>query len=112
MRPGARGADRSATIFEGGPPERRSGRSNAVVASVSRRPISPQDAAGYARRWSAVRKRLVEERRAMSMETRLRRLAALMESAREMGWYGKAEAEKDALRKKWMTVRRALRGDE
>ena len=46
------------------------------------------------------------------METKLRRLAALMESASEMGWFGKAEAEKDALRKRWMTLRRALRSDE
>ena len=53
---------------------------------AKRRPISPQAAARYMRRWPIVRRRLIEEQRAASMDTRLYRLAGLMASAREMGW--------------------------
>ena len=78
---------------------------------ANRRPISPQAATGYMRRWSIVRRRLIEEQRATSMETRLYRLAGLMASAREMGWSGAVDAEDDAVRKRWMALRRAMSGD-
>ena len=78
---------------------------------ANRRPISPQAATRYMQRWSIVRRRLVEEQRATSMETRLRRLAGLMASAREMGWSGAVDAEDDAVRKRWMALRRAMSGD-
>ena len=45
------------------------------------------------------------------METRLRRLAALMASAREMGWSGALDAEDDTVRKRWMALRRATLGE-
>ena len=78
---------------------------------ANRRPISPQAAAGYMRRWSIVRRRFIEEQRATSMETRLRRLAGLMASAREMGWSGAVDAEDEAVRKRWAALRRAMSGD-
>ena len=55
---------------------------------AKRRPLSPQAAARYMRAGFSVRGRPVEEQRATSMEARLHRLAALMASAREMGWPG------------------------
>ena len=64
------------------------------------RPTSPHAAARYQKRWAIARKRLIEELRATSMETKLYRLAALMESAREMGWSRSLEPDEqdDAVR--------------
>ena len=68
--------------------------------------LSPQAAARYMRRRSSMRGRLVEEQRAASMKTRLHRPAGLMASAREMGWSGTLDTEDDALRRRWMALRR------
>lgn len=75
-----------------------------------RRPISPQAAARYQERWAIARERLNEELRATSMETKLRQLASLMQSAREMGWSRPLDEEDDAVRAKWMALRRATLG--
>ena len=80
----------------------------AVVAS--RQPISPQAAARYRERWAIARERLNEELRATSMETKLRQLANLMQSAREMGWSQSLDDEDDAVRARWMALRRAMLG--
>ena len=73
----------------------------------NRRPISPEAAAGYMDRWAAGERRLIRERRATPMETRLRQLAALMASASEMGWSGALDAEDDAVQARWMAARRS-----
>ena len=52
---------------------------------ATHQPISAQAAAWYQERWAIVRERLNEEFRATSMETKLRQLASLMQSAHEMG---------------------------
>ena len=44
------------------------------------------------------------------METKLRQLASLMQSAREMGWSRPLDEEDDAVRAKWMALRRAKLG--
>ena len=75
------------------------------------RPISPQAAARYMRCWPIVGRRLIEEQRAVSMDTRLHRLAGLMASAREMEWSAAHYAEDDAVRKRWTALRRAMSGD-
>ena len=74
---------------------------------ASRQPISPQAAVRYRERWAIARKRLDEELRATSMETKLRQLANLMQSAREMGWSRSLDEEDDAVRARWMELRRA-----
>lgn len=78
---------------------------------ANRRLLSPQAAARYMQRWPIVRGRLVEERRATSMETRLYRLAGLMASARAMGWSGAPDPEDDAVRRRWTALRRAMSGE-
>ena len=45
------------------------------------------------------------------METKLRQLANLMQSAHEMGWSQSLDDEDDAVRAKWMALRRAILGD-
>ena len=72
--------------------------------------ISPEAAAGYDQRWAATRRRLAEELQATPMETKLRRVASLMALAGEMGWIGTRDAEEEAVRKRWMTLRRAMLG--
>ena len=44
------------------------------------------------------------------METKLRQLAGLMQSAREMGWSQSLDEEDDAVRARWMALRRAKLG--
>ena len=75
-------------------------------------PISPEAAAGYMERWALVERWLVRERRATSMETKLHQLAALMTSASEMGWSGALDEEDEAVRERWMAVRRAVLAEE
>ena len=77
---------------------------------ATRQPISPQDAARYQERWAIARERLNEERRATSMETRLRQVAGLMRFAREMEWSQSLDEEDDAVRARWMALRRAKIG--
>ena len=45
------------------------------------------------------------------METKLYRLAALMESAREMGWSRSLDDEDDEARTRWTALRRAWLGE-
>ena len=78
---------------------------------ASRQPISPQAAARYRERWAIARKRLNEELRATSMEAKLRQLVNLMQSAREMGWSRSLDEEDDAVRARWMALRRARLGN-
>ena len=77
---------------------------------ATRQPISPQDATRYQERWAIVRERLNEELRATSMETKLCQLANLMQSAREMGWSVSLDEEDEAVRARWMALRRARLG--
>ena len=74
---------------------------------ATRQPISPQAAARYRERWAIARERLDEELRATSMEAKLHQLANLMQSAREMGWSRSLDEEDDAVRARWMALRRA-----
>ena len=77
----------------------------AMVAS--HQPISRQAATRYQERWAIARERLNEELRATSMETKLRQLASLMQSARAMGWSQSLDEEDNAVRARWMALRRA-----
>ena len=77
---------------------------------ATRQPISPQAAARYQERWEIARKRLNEELRATSMEAKLRQLVNLMQSADEMGWSQSLDEEDDAVRERWMALRRAKPG--
>ena len=75
-----------------------------------RQPISPRAAVQYQERWTLVQRRLTEELRTTSMETKLLHLAALMASAREMEWSVSLEAEDNAVRDRWMALKRTKLG--
>ena len=81
-----------------------------LMAENRRPPISPEAAAGYLERWALAEQRLIRERRATSMETRLHQLAALMASASAMGWSGALDDEDAAVRERWMAARRSELG--
>ena len=74
--------------------------------------ISPQYAARYLERWAIARARLSEELRATPMETKLRQLASLMQSAREMRWSRSLDEEDNAVRAWWMTLGRVTLGKQ
>jgi hypothetical protein len=76
----------------------------------NRQPISPQAAAEYRQRWAVANRRLAKELRSTSMEAKLHHLAVLMASAREMEWSPPLDAEDDAVRERWMALRRAKLG--
>ena len=78
---------------------------------ANRHPLSPQDATRYLQRWAVARRRLTEELRATSMETKLHQLAALMQSARELRWSQSLDAEDDVIHARWQAVRRATLGE-
>ena len=80
--------------------------------SENSRSISSRAALEYRRRWSLLQRRLTEELRTTSRETKLRRLAALMASADEMGWSGSRAAEDEAVRERWAALRRTQLGKE
>ena len=79
--------------------------------NTAHRPISTQGAIRYRQRWAVARKRLIEELRHTSMETKLHRLATLMESAREMGWSRSPDEVDEIARARWMALRRAELGE-
>ena len=76
----------------------------------NRQSISPEDAAAYLQRWAVAGRRLRQELRDTSMETKLHRLAALMASAAQMGWSGSRDEEDEVVRERWMALRRAELG--
>ena len=79
---------------------------------ATRQPVSPQAAARYRERWAIAREQIDEELRATSMEAKLRQLANLMQSAGEMGWSQSLDEEDDAVRARWMALRRTMLGNE
>lgn len=74
---------------------------------ATQQPISPRAAARYRKRWAITRERLNQELRATSMDTKLRRLADLMQSTSMMGWSQSLSEEDDAVRARWMALRKA-----
>ena len=84
---GSQGSPRTVALFD---------TMTAMVAS--HQSISPLAAARYQERWTIARKRLNEELRATSMDTKLRQLANLMQSARAMEWSQSLDEEDDAVR--------------
>ena len=91
----------------------QTGPSLQYVSMEGKRPsISSRAALEYRRRWSLVQRRLTEELRTTSTESKLHRLAALMASAGKE-WRSPSRATEDeAVRERWMALRRAQLGGE
>ena len=66
------------------------------------------DIRSYVQRWRRVNDREREELRTTPAAVKLAQLAALMESARLLGWETKTSAEVEAVRQRWNRLRNAL----
>ena len=72
--------------------------------------MTKEEALAYKAGFEAVNAIEIEELRSMSLEKKFEHAAALMESARQMGW-GEALAEEDAeVRALWIRLTRAYSG--
>lgn len=73
-------------------------------------PMTKEELLAYMAGYEAVNAFEIEELRSMSIEEKFEHAAALMESARQMGW-GEALAEEDAdVRALWVRLKRAYLG--
>lgn len=81
-----------------------------TLMAARRCTLSPEAAARYEQRWTAVHERLTKELRATPIETKLLRLEALMESGKEMGWSRSSDDEDDRVWRIWMELRRKMHG--
>jgi len=73
-------------------------------------PMTPEQARSYFERWDLVREIEAAELRRTPMETKLRQLAALMESRRVFGPEPDREQQVEAVRERWARLRQALGG--
>lgn len=71
--------------------------------------MTPEQARAFFERWKLVREVEAAELRRTSMDSKLRQLAALMESRAAFGPDPQRESETEAVRERWMRIRQALR---
>jgi hypothetical protein len=69
--------------------------------------ITREEARAFRRRWEAVNAAEREELRAMSMEDKLRQLAALMASRELFSWTDEMRDEEAEVRERWNRLRKA-----
>jgi len=69
--------------------------------------MTKQAARDFQRRWAAVNAAERDELRATPIAQKLRQLAALMASVRALGWDRALAAEEDAVRARWIRLKRA-----
>lgn len=72
--------------------------------------VDKQQALAFKARWAAANEAELAELRATSPEQKARQLAALMASARGLGWGEAPQAEVEAVRERWRRLRQARRG--
>ena len=69
--------------------------------------MTKEQALAYRSGYEAVNALEIAELRSMSFEEKFEHAAALMVSAREMGWVAALSAEDDNVRKLWIRLKRA-----
>lgn len=70
-------------------------------------PMTKEEALAYKAGYEAVNALEIAELRSMSFEERFEHAAALMDSARQMGWVAALSAEDDDVRELWIRLKRA-----
>lgn len=78
--------------------------------SKDTRPMTKEEALAYLSGHEAVNALEIEELRSMSVEEKFAHAAALMESARRMGWTEALAAEDAEVRALWIRLKRAYSG--
>jgi len=69
--------------------------------------MTREQALAYKAGYEAVNALEIEELRSMSFEEKFEHAAALMASARQMGWVAALASEDDAVRELWIRLKRA-----
>ena len=69
--------------------------------------MTKEEALAYKAGYEAVNALEIAELRSMSFEERFEHAAALMDSARQMGWVAALSAEDDDVRELWIRLKRA-----
>jgi hypothetical protein len=69
--------------------------------------ITKKEFAEWCDRWKLVNAAEIEELRNTQLEVKLRQLAALMASVKELGWEVALVAEEEEVRASWLRIRKA-----
>jgi len=69
--------------------------------------LTKEQAISFKRRWELVRAREISELRATPIELKLRQLASLMASVRELGWDERLAEDERAVWSRWKRLREA-----
>lgn len=72
--------------------------------------IDKAEIRAWMERWQAVNEFERNERLAMSLEERFAQLARLMRTARTLGLHSSTEAENQAVRDRWLRLKRGAHG--
>jgi hypothetical protein len=78
-----------------------------MESEMPRQRLSRSQAQSYVARWRAAREAQIEELRTTPDELKLRQVAALMMSARSLGWSSSVVPETNPAREQWRLLRRA-----
>jgi len=70
-------------------------------------PLTKEQATAFKRRWELLRPREIAELRATPIEVKLRQLAALMASVRDLGWDERLAEGEAAVWRRWKRLRDA-----
>lgn len=70
--------------------------------------ITKAEARAFRRRWKAANAAEIEELRSTPISQKFRQLAALMASAKQLGWTKTLEKEEADVRDRWNRLRRAF----
>ena len=81
-----------------------------TAESENTRPMTKEELLAYTAGYEAVNALEIEQLRSMSIEEKFEHAAALMESARRMGWTEALAAEDAAVRALWIRLKRAYYG--
>ena len=71
--------------------------------------ISKAEAQAWMRRWRLVNEAEIDELRATPIETKFRQLAAMMAMAEGLDWQASTEVEIEAVRERWLRLKRKQR---
>jgi len=70
--------------------------------------ITKTQARAWTRRWKLVNKAERQELRTTPIEAKFRQLATMMHTARVLGWKTSTDAETQAVRDRWIRLKRAI----
>lgn len=79
-----------------------------MICMKSKPVMTREEARAWKERWRAMRELEIEELRNTPMETKFRQLAAMMQSARVLGWRTSTPEEIERVRRLWVRLKSAV----